>query len=106
MRSVSPLTRSSIASTSHGGVNTSPWSATRFLDLIRFMDFYSLRGLSNSRLNQEQPTPATHLVQSALFGYIIYLLDQRPHRRQALDKSESANEPPQRPGLNAAVMQG
>src|SRR5580658_2804806 len=37
MRSVSPLTKSSIFSTSHGGVNTSPWSATRLLDLIRFI---------------------------------------------------------------------
>jgi hypothetical protein len=37
IRSVSPLTRSSIASTSHAGVNTSPWSATRFFDLIRLM---------------------------------------------------------------------
>src|ERR1700722_96919 len=37
MRSVSPLTRSSMASTIQGGVNTSPWSATRFFDLIRLM---------------------------------------------------------------------
>src|ERR1017187_1177553 len=37
MRPVSPLTRSSIFSTSHPGVSTSPWSATRFLDLMRFI---------------------------------------------------------------------
>jgi hypothetical protein len=37
MRSVSSFTRSSIASTIHAGVNTSPWSATRFRDLIRLM---------------------------------------------------------------------
>ena len=37
MRSVSPFTRSSMFSTSHRGVNTSAWSATRFLDLIRFI---------------------------------------------------------------------
>ena len=36
IRSVSSFTRSSIASTIQGGVNTSPWSATRFFDLIRF----------------------------------------------------------------------
>ena len=33
----SPLTRSSIFSTSQPGVSTSPWSATRFLDLMRFI---------------------------------------------------------------------
>jgi len=38
MRSVSPLTRSSIASTIHVGVNTSPWSAIRCFDLIKFME--------------------------------------------------------------------
>src|SRR3989442_14133969 len=37
IRSVSPLTRSSIASTIHGGVKTSPWLATRFFDLIALM---------------------------------------------------------------------
>jgi len=37
IRSVSSFTRSSIASTNWGGVNTSPWSATRALDLIRLM---------------------------------------------------------------------
>ena len=37
MRSVSPLTRSSMASTIHAGVKTSPWSATRFFDLIWLM---------------------------------------------------------------------
>jgi hypothetical protein len=37
MRSVSPFTRSSIASTSHAGVKTSPWSATRCLDFTRLI---------------------------------------------------------------------
>ena len=37
MRSLSSLTRSSIASTSQGGVNTSPWSATRCFDLNKVM---------------------------------------------------------------------
>src|SRR2546426_12738931 len=37
IRSVSPFTRSSMASTIHGGVNTSPWSATRCLDLTRLI---------------------------------------------------------------------
>ena len=31
IRSVSSLTRSNIASAIHGGVNTFPWSATRFV---------------------------------------------------------------------------
>lgn len=37
MRSVSSFTRSSIASTIHAGVNTSPWSATGCLDFTRLM---------------------------------------------------------------------
>ena len=37
MRSVSSFTKSSIASTIHAGVKTSPWSATRCLDLTWFM---------------------------------------------------------------------
>jgi hypothetical protein len=35
IRSVSAFTSSSMASTIHAGVNTSPWSATRFFDLIK-----------------------------------------------------------------------
>ena len=35
IRAASPLTKSSIWSTSHEGVNTSPWSATRFLDFVK-----------------------------------------------------------------------
>jgi hypothetical protein len=35
MRSLSDLTRSSMASTIHAGVNTSPWSATLCFDLTK-----------------------------------------------------------------------
>ena len=44
IRSVSPLTRSSIASTIHAGVNTSPWSATRCFDLNRLMGKSAVHG--------------------------------------------------------------
>jgi hypothetical protein len=37
MRSVSSFTKLSIASTNHGGVKTSPWSATRSFDLMKVM---------------------------------------------------------------------
>ena len=37
MRSVSAFTKSSMASTIQAGVNTSPWSATRCLDLTRLI---------------------------------------------------------------------
>src|SRR5688572_11692444 len=37
IRSVASLTRSSSASAIHGGVNTFPWSATRFHDLIKLI---------------------------------------------------------------------
>jgi len=44
-------TRSSIASTIHGGVNTSPWSATRFFDLIRLMGLMHSDYSSSPRLS-------------------------------------------------------
>ena len=39
MRSDSSLTRSSMASTIHAGVKTSPWSATRCFDLTRLISW-------------------------------------------------------------------
>ncbi len=39
IRSVSPFTKSSMASTIQAGVKTSPWSATRCFDLTRLMLF-------------------------------------------------------------------